>query len=89
MVRVLSRHEAVRQTLRVRSRDLCARVAPRRGCQPASVPVQALGAASTLAYSFAASYLILKLLDAVIGLRVGDEAEETGLDLSLHGERVE
>ena len=57
--------------------------------QTASVLVQALGAASTLAYSFTVSYLILKLLDAMIGLRVSPDAEEAGLDLSQHGERVE
>jgi Amt family ammonium transporter len=31
--------------------------------------------------------VLLKLLDATLGLRVNEEAESTGLDLSEHGER--
>ena len=31
----------------------------------------------------------LPILDAVMGLRVSEEEEREGLDLSLHGERVE
>jgi len=41
----------------------------------------------TIAYSGILSYLILKGIDAVIGLRVSEEEEITGLDLSLHDER--
>jgi len=57
--------------------------------QTASVLVQALGASATLVYSFAVSFVLLKVLDAVMGLRVSAQAEELGLDLSQHGERVE
>jgi ammonium transporter, Amt family len=32
--------------------------------------------------------ILLKIIDMVIGLRVSDEQEREGLDLSLHGERV-
>ncbi|MDA8169220.1 MAG: ammonium transporter [Nitrospiraceae bacterium] len=47
-----------------------------------------IGAVAVVAaYSFVASLIILKLVDAVMGLRVEDGHEETGLDLSLHGER--
>ncbi|WP_079419123.1 ammonium transporter [Thiomonas intermedia] len=57
--------------------------------QTASILVQALGASATLAYSFVASYILLKIIDALIGLRVGADEEEAGLDLSQHGERIE
>jgi len=57
--------------------------------QTASVLVQALGASATLVYSFVASFILLKLLDGIMGLRVDAEAEDAGLDLSQHGERIE
>jgi Amt family ammonium transporter len=39
-------------------------------------------------YSFAGSYLLYKLTDAIIPLRVFAEHEEIGLDLSQHGETM-
>ena len=42
----------------------------------------------TAALSGAATWIILKLVDAVIGLRVDPEDESLGLDLSQHGERA-
>ena len=41
---------------------------------------------SVLVYSFGVTYLLAKMLDAAIGLRVDDEAELTGLDQSEHAE---
>jgi Amt family ammonium transporter len=38
------------------------------------------------AYSFIGSFVLLKLVDLITGLRVHDGHEETGLDLSQHGE---
>jgi Amt family ammonium transporter len=38
-------------------------------------------------YSFAMTTVILKVLDVTLGLRVKEEEEETGLDVSQHGER--
>ncbi|MEF2788797.1 MAG: ammonium transporter, partial [Parasutterella excrementihominis] len=35
------------------------------------------------------TYVLLKLVDVMIGIRVSAEEERMGLDLSLHGERVE
>ncbi len=53
-------------------------------------PLVQLGAvATTLVYSGVGSFIILKIIDAVIGLRVSEEQEREGLDVSLHGERVE
>ena len=40
------------------------------------------------AYSFLGSYIILKLVDGAIGLRVSPEEEATGLDLTQHNERA-
>jgi Amt family ammonium transporter len=41
------------------------------------------------AFSFFGSYLLYKLTDLIIPLRVSDEQEEIGLDLSQHGEVME
>jgi Amt family ammonium transporter len=51
--------------------------------------IQLKGVAVTVIYGFAASYIILKIIDAVIGLRVTEEQEREGLDISLHGESIE
>lgn len=40
----------------------------------------------TVIYSFVVTAIILKILDKTIGLRVNEEAEVNGLDLSQHGE---
>jgi Amt family ammonium transporter len=48
---------------------------------------QAVAALACAAYSFTASFLIAKLVDVTVGLRVGAEDEQTGLDLSQHAEQ--
>jgi Amt family ammonium transporter len=48
---------------------------------------QAIGAAATALYSMGVTYALLKLLDAVMGLRVDEEVEREGLDVALHGEQ--
>jgi Amt family ammonium transporter len=53
---------------------------------PKQLAVQAVAVGVILAYSFVATYLILKLLEKTMGLRVTDEQEVMGLDLSQHGE---
>jgi len=50
------------------------------------VGVQALAIAVTLSWSALFSYLILKLIDRVIGLRVSSDEEIQGLDQVLHEE---
>ncbi|HXN43796.1 MAG TPA: ammonia channel protein, partial [Xanthobacteraceae bacterium] len=40
-------------------------------------------------YDAVASFIILKVLDLVMGLRVPVEIEREGLDLALHGEVVQ
>jgi Amt family ammonium transporter len=54
-----------------------------------SVLIQLKGVAVTVIYGFAASYVILKVIDMTIGLRVTEEQEREGLDISLHGESIE
>jgi Amt family ammonium transporter len=54
-----------------------------------SVITQLWGVGTTLIYGFVVSYAILKLIDMTIGLRVSEDTEREGLDLALHGERIE
>ena len=49
--------------------------------------VQATGVLATFAYTAVVTWVILKLVDAMVGLRVNDEEETMGLDLVLHDER--
>jgi Amt family ammonium transporter len=49
---------------------------------------QFLGAGATIVYCAVVSFVLLKIIDAVIGLRVTDEQEEMGLDLVLHDEQA-
>jgi Amt family ammonium transporter len=55
----------------------------------ASVMTQIYAVLATLVYSGVASFILLKVIDMVVGLRVSEEEEREGLDVSLHGERVE
>ncbi len=50
---------------------------------------QLVGVSATLVYGFIASMIILKVIDLTIGLRVTPDEEREGLDIALHGERVE
>ena len=47
--------------------------------------VQAVGVAATFVLVFAISYATFALIKATIGLRVSEEEEEAGLDISSHG----
>ncbi len=49
--------------------------------------VQAIGVVSTFAYTAIVSWILLKVVDILIGLRVDEEQETEGLDLVLHDER--
>ncbi len=53
---------------------------------PGQVGTQLVAIAATWAYSAVATLVILKLVDLAVGLRVGAEEEEAGLDASQHGE---
>jgi len=48
--------------------------------------IQVIAVGVTLVYSFVISLILLKILDATMGLRVKADEEETGLDLAEHQE---
>ncbi|MFG0636743.1 ammonium transporter [Acinetobacter soli] len=60
---------------------------------PASVVhqlwIQIEGVLATIAYSAILTFIILKVIDVIIGIRVTSDDERMGLDLSQHGERIE
>jgi len=47
-----------------------------------------VGIAAVGAYSFLLTFVILKVLDLVWGIRVSEDEEELGLDITQHGERA-
>ena len=47
---------------------------------------QAIGVVATIVYSFVVTFILARMVDATIGLRVSEEDERTGLDLTEHGE---
>jgi len=49
---------------------------------------QLVGVVSVGAFAFAATWVLGKLVDVTVGLRVGKSEETVGLDLSQHGERA-
>ena len=51
--------------------------------------IQTEGVLATIAYSAVVTFIILKVIDLVIGIRVESDDERMGLDLSQHGERIE
>ena len=52
------------------------------------VGLQVYGVGVTLIYSALATFILLKIIDLVVGLRVDEEDEREGLDIRLHGESV-
>jgi len=51
--------------------------------------IQFIGTLATIIWSGVASFIILKVIDATIGLRVSKQVEIEGLDINLHGEVVQ
>jgi Amt family ammonium transporter len=58
-----------------------------QGSIGAQVGIQALGVVAAAAWCASVTWLILKVLKVVVGLRVSEEKETEGLDLAEHGER--
>jgi len=48
--------------------------------------VQFIGVAATLVYGGIATWIILKVVDVLVGLRVSEDEETEGLDIVLHDE---
>lgn len=55
---------------------------------PGQLGMQMVAAGVAVVFAFVGTYLILKMLDGMIKLRVSPEEEATGLDLSQHNERA-
>ncbi|MEW6515623.1 MAG: ammonium transporter [candidate division FCPU426 bacterium] len=53
---------------------------------PGLLAIQALGAVVTVALSLVGTFVIIKLVNALVGIRVPDHEEVVGLDLTQHGE---
>ncbi len=53
---------------------------------PRQLLVQDIAVAARVAFAFIGSLVLLKITDAIVGLRVDEEAESIGLDLSEHEE---
>jgi len=56
---------------------------------PGQVFTQIYGIAATIVWTAVASFIILKVIDVIIGLRVAEDAEIEGLDINLHGEVIQ
>ena len=55
---------------------------------PGQLPIQLLAIGVTMAFTFGVTFVVAKVLDWSIGLRVTTMEEEVGLDISAHGERA-
>lgn len=52
------------------------------------VLIQLTAVAATWVYAFVVTFILAKIIDATIGLRVTDEEESVGLDISQHAEKA-
>jgi ammonia channel protein AmtB len=55
---------------------------------PMQLAIQALGVAVAATLGFGGTIIIMKIIDATIGLKVRDEEEDIGLDITQHAERA-
>ena len=53
---------------------------------PQQVVTQVVAVSATIAYAVVATFVIVKVVDLVLGIRVPKAEEEVGLDLAVHGE---
>ncbi len=53
---------------------------------PGQLWIQFVSVVATCAFSFIVSFALLKIVNAIVPVRVSDEEEEMGLDVSLHSE---
>lgn len=53
---------------------------------PGQLWIQFVSVVATMVFAFIVTLIILKIIDALIGLRVSEEEEVKGLDISLHNE---
>lgn len=55
---------------------------------PMQLAIQALGVGVAAALGFGGTVIIMKIIDATIGLKVREEEEDIGLDITQHAERA-
>jgi Amt family ammonium transporter len=55
---------------------------------PAQLGIQAMAVLVTMVFVFVGTLIILAIVDAIMGLRVNEEEERSGLDLSQHDEKA-
>ena len=71
-----------------------ARCRPPRRCRTAIAGsfdqfiIQVEAVAAVFAYTAIGTFILLKITDVIVGLRVPEEEEREGLDVTQHGERL-
>ena len=55
---------------------------------PAQLGIQAMAVLVTMVFVFVGTLIILAIVDAIMGLRVNEEEERSGLDISQHDEKA-
>jgi len=55
---------------------------------PAQLWIQFVSVVVTLILAFVGTYILLFIVKAIMGLRIADDEERMGLDLSQHNERA-
>jgi len=55
---------------------------------PAQLGIQAMAVLVTIVFVFVGTLIILAIVDAIMGLRVNEEEERSGLDISQHDEKA-
>jgi Amt family ammonium transporter len=53
---------------------------------PHQLAIQFISVAATMIFTFLMTLMIMKVVDILVGLRISEEDEERGLDMSLHDE---
>ena len=53
---------------------------------PAQLGIQCIVIIATIAYTFVITYILFKIIDKIFGLRISEDDEISGLDLSQHEE---
>jgi Amt family ammonium transporter len=53
---------------------------------PGQVLTQLVAVVATIAYAVVATFVIVKLVDVILGIRISAKDEELGIDLATHGE---
>ena len=53
---------------------------------PGQVLTQLIAIGATIAYAVVATFVIVKLVDVILGIRISAKDEEMGIDLAIHGE---